>query len=178
LVLGTPRFAESRTLASADDQLLVCVARAAGSGISGMLNWNVGAGAGHASLVVSYDGPEDQNMAAALFEQSNSGELSVSIWINSGEWKKLCGRRVGANAIRTEDRSSRQVRADFQHIASNLELKLWNEPFLSAPAGDLPIGEHVGIRLLGQLFEFRDLRCHGVTGMSDGMRAADQSAAR
>ncbi len=164
LVLGTPRFAEPRTLASADDQLLVCVARTPASGISGTLNWNVGAGTGHASLVVGYDGPEDQNMAAALFEQSNSGELSVSIWINNGEWKKLCGRRVGADAIRSEDRSSRQVQVDFQHIGSNLELRLWNEAFLSATAGDLPDGEHVGIRLLGQLFEFRDVRLHSIVG--------------
>jgi hypothetical protein len=167
VALGTPRFAQPRTLASADDQLLVYVARAPGSGISGTLNWNVGAGAGHASLVVSYDGPEDQNMAAALFEQLNSGELGVSIWINNGEWKKLCGRRVGANAIRSEDRTSLQIQADFQHIGSNLELKLWNEPFLSAPAGDLPDGEHVGIRLLGQLFEFRDVRFHSIAGPSN-----------
>jgi hypothetical protein len=167
VALGTPRFAEPRTLASADDELLVYVARAPGSGISGTLNWNVGAGAGHASLVVGYDGPEDQNMAAALFEQSNSGELSVSIWINNGEWKRLCGRRVGANAIRSEDRTSRQIQADFQHDGSNLELKLWNEPFLSAPAGDLPDGEHVGIRLLGQLFEFRDVRFRSIAGPSN-----------
>jgi len=160
VVLGSSRFADARTIASADDQLLVKIAKTPGRGVAGTLHWNVGAGAGHASLILNYGGPEDQNMAAALFEQSASGELFASIYVNDGEWKKVCERPIGANAIRGEDRRSRRVQADFQRVGANLELKLWDEPFLSAPAGDSLNGKHVGVRLLGKLFEFRDVRCH------------------
>ncbi len=133
-------------------------------GIAGKLYWSIGAGAGagHASFIVNYDGPEDQNMAAALFERSNAGELFASIWVNDGEWKKLRERTVSASAIRSEDRRSRHILVDFQRVGSMLELRLWDEPFLSAPAGDTLAGEYAGIRLLGQIFEFHDVECRAI----------------
>ena len=157
-VLGKPRLLDSKTITSDDDQLLLCISRTPASGISGDLSWRVGAGAGHASLVVGYSGPEDQNMAAAIFEPSNSGGLFASVWINDGEWRMVCERRVPEEAIRTGDRSSRQVRADFHLVGQNLELRLWDETFLSAPTGDLTVAGQVGVRFLGQLFEWSDVR--------------------
>jgi len=136
-----------------------------GLGICGKLCWRIGAGTSHASLVVNYDGPKDQNMAAALFEQSNSGTLLASIWINCGDWKMLCSRPVPKEAIRSQERGSElAIQADFQRIGPDLEPRLWDEPFLSAPADDLLVGEHTGVRVLGHLFEFRDVQSRAVVG--------------
>jgi hypothetical protein len=160
IVLGTPNFADIGTLLSNDHNLFLCVAKKPGIGIVGKLRRRVGAGIGHASLVVSYRGPGDENMAAALFEQSDTDGLFVSIWSNCGEWRRLCSQPIPEEAIRGRDEGSRRfIQADFQHDGQNLELRLWDELFLSAPAGDLPLGEHVGIRLFGGLFEFSDVQC-------------------
>jgi hypothetical protein len=166
VVLGNRRLIDACVFASGDDQLMLQLARSPARKITAKLTWNVGAGAGHASLVVNYGGPADQNMAAALFEQPSSGQLFGSIWINDGEWKKLCDRPVGVNAIRSEDRGSRQILVEFQRVDSTLELKLWDEPFLSAPAGDSLNGEYAGIRLMGQVFGFQDVEYHAIVDRS------------
>jgi hypothetical protein len=167
IVLGSPNFADLGILASTGDELLLCIANKPAAGISGRLRWLVGAGAGHASLVVSYGGPGDENMAAALFEQSGSDGLFVSIWINCGEWKRLCSRSIPREAIRAGDRASRPfIQADFQRNGQNLELRLWEDLFLSASAGDLPVGEHTGIRLSGQRFEFHDVQCRATSDVA------------
>jgi hypothetical protein len=167
IVLGNPSFADLGTLFSTDDELLLCIAKKRAIGISGKLRWRVGAGTGHASLIVSYSGPQDENMAAALFEQSKSDSLLVSIWINCDEWRKLCSRSIPREAIRGEDQGSQPfIQADFQLNGRILELRLWGELFLSTPAGDLPVGEHGGIRLLGDLFEFGDVQCRATISAS------------
>ena len=159
IVLGSPNFADLGILASTNDELLLCIAKKPAAGISAKLRWRVGAEAGHASLIVSYGGPGDENVAAALFEQASSDSLFVSIWINCGEWKRLSSRPIPKEAIRGADHGSQPfIQADFQRNGQNLELRLWEELFLSASAGDLPVGEHAGIRLLGQLFEFHDVQ--------------------
>jgi hypothetical protein len=159
IVLGSPNFADLGILASTNDELLLCIAKKPAAGISAKLRWRVGAEAGHASLIVSYGGPGDKNVAAALFEQASSDSLFVSIWINCGEWKRLSSRPIPKEAIRGADHGSQPfIQADFQRNGQNLELRLWEELFLSASAGDLPVGEHAGIRLLGQLFEFHDVQ--------------------
>jgi hypothetical protein len=164
IVLGSPNFADLGILASTDDELLLCIAKKAASGISGKLRWRVGAGSGHAGLIAGYGGPADDNMAAALFEQSDSDGLFASIWINRGEWKRLCSRPIPKAATRRADQGSQlYIQADFRRNGENLELRLWDELFLSAPAGDLSVGDYAGIRLLGQLFEFYDVQC-GTTG--------------
>lgn len=159
IISGKADMTELGTVAPSDDGLLICTAKKPASGISAKLCWRAGVGTGHAGLVLNYEGPKDENMAAALFEQLNWDSLMASIWINRGEWRMLRKQAVPREAIRSEAGDSREIiQAEFARLGQTLDLRLWDTTVISVAAEDLPPAGQVGIRMLGNLFEFCDIQ--------------------
>lgn len=114
--------------------------------VRGVFHWT-DPGAGHASLIACYCGPQDLNMYAALVEIESRASVIVSIWRNAGAWEKLCSSTVSVEEDERMTGGPQHMALWLRVTPSSVIVGVEDDVILKAEDSALPRRGRCGIRI-------------------------------